>query len=304
MGTVATAILLYGIALIYGATGTTNFYEIARSMSVTRVLADPMLIAGIIAVIITFSFKTSVIPFHAWTPDTYQGAPTPITAFLATAPKTALLLAFGNFFVGSLVPIWVEPKTALIVLSILTMVGGNLLALSQKSVKRLLAFSSVSHVGYMLLGIIVGTSDGLNAILTYLIAYAIMNLGAFGVVFMLKNGDDMDTYNGLAKRYPYLAGIMMIFMFSLAGIPPTVGFIAKFQLFLAAVNGGLTSLVIVAVLMTITSAFYYLRIVMNMYMKEPTVETEVISSDFTKGLVLSLSILVIVLGTLPSIFIH
>jgi NADH-quinone oxidoreductase subunit N len=168
----------------------------------------------------------------------------------------------------------------------------------------MLAFSSVSHVGYMLLGIIVGTQAGLNAILTYLVAYAVMNLGAFGVVFMLKNGDDMETYNGLAKRYPYLAGIMMIFMFSLAGIPPTVGFIAKFQLFLAAINGGLTSLVIVAVLMTIISAFYYLRVVMNMYMKEPTVDTEVISSDFTKGLVLSLSIIVIVLGTLPSIFIH
>ncbi len=304
MGTVATAILLYGIALIYGATGTTNFYEIAKSLSTAKVVSDPMFIAGVIAVIVTFSFKSSVIPFHAWTPDTYQGAPTPITGFLATAPKTALLLAFGRFFVGSLVPIWVEPKAALIVLSILTMVGGNLLALSQKNIKRMLAFSSVSHVGYMLLGIIVGTQAGLNAILTYLVAYAVMNLGAFGVVFMLKNGDDMNTYNGLAKRYPYLAGIMMIFMFSLAGIPPTVGFIAKFQLFLAAVNGGLTSLVIVAVLMTITSAFYYLRVVMNMYMKEPTVETEVVSSDFTKGLVLSLSIIVIVLGTLPSIFIH
>ncbi|AEE15349.1 NAD(P)H-quinone oxidoreductase subunit 2 [Thermodesulfobium narugense DSM 14796] len=304
MGTVATAILLYGIALIYGATGTTNFYDITKSLSSTKVLTDPMFIAGVVAVIVTFSFKSSVIPFHAWTPDTYQGAPTPITAFLATAPKTALLLAFGRFFIGSLIPIWIEPKTVLIVLSIFTMVGGNLLALSQKNVKRMLAFSSVSHVGYMLLGIIVGTQEGLSAILTYLIAYAIMNLGAFGVVFMLKNGDDMSTYNGLAKRYPYLAGIMMIFMFSLAGIPPTVGFIAKFQLFLAAVNAGLTSLVIIAVLMTITSAFYYLRIVMNMYMKEPDAETEVISSDFTKGLVLSLSILVIVLGTLPSIFIH
>ena len=275
IGSVGSATLVYGLALVYGSTGSTDFSRIAAAVSVGKlaggVLGDPMLYAGFGLVIVGFAFKASVAPFHQWTPDVYEGAPTPITAFMATATKAAALGIFLRFF--DVAAIGAQNTWAPIVAAIatITIVVGNVGALGQSSLKRMLGYSGVAQAGYMLSGVVVGSQLGIQATVLYLMVYLAMNLSAFAVIAACEyggpGGDDFSVIAGLGRRQPWLAWPMTIAMLSLAGIPATVGFIGKFQLIHALVNGNYTWLAIVLVIGSMISLGYYLRVIATMWMR-------------------------------------
>jgi NADH-quinone oxidoreductase subunit N len=275
IGSVGSATLVYGLALVYGSTGSTDFSGIAAAVSVGKlaggVLGDPMLFAGFGLVIVGFAFKASVAPFHQWTPDVYEGAPTPITAFMATATKAAALGVFLRFF--DVAAIGAQNTWAPIVAAIatITIVVGNVGALGQSSLKRMLGYSGVAQAGYMLSGVVVGSRLGIQATVLYLAVYLAMNLSAFAVIAACERGgpggDDISVLAGLGRRQPWLAWPMTIAMLSLAGIPATVGFIGKFQLIHALVNGDYTWLAIVLVIGSMISLGYYLRVVATIWMR-------------------------------------
>jgi NADH-quinone oxidoreductase subunit N len=277
IGSVGSATLVYGFAMIYGATGSTEFSTIATAISrgplVGGILGDPLLLTGLGFVLVGFAFKASVAPFHQWTPDVYEGAPTPITAFMATATKAAALGVFIRFF--DVAAIGAQNKWApiLAALAAITIIVGNVGALGQSSVKRMLAYSGVAQAGYMLGGVVVGTKLGASATVLYLMVYLAMNLCAFAVVTAIQQGqdgdDDISLFQGLGRRAPWLAWPMTIAMLSLAGIPGTVGFIGKFQLIHAFIDGDYTWLGIVLVLGSMISLGYYLRLVATMWMSAP-----------------------------------
>ncbi len=281
IGSVGSATLVYGLALVYGATGSTDFSGIAAAVSVGKlaggVLGDPMLFAGLGLVIVGFAFKASVAPFHQWTPDVYEGAPTPVTAFMATATKAAALGVFLRFF--DVAAVGAQDTWAPIIAAIaaITIVVGNVGALGQSSLKRMLGYSGVAQAGYMLSGVVVGSQLGIQATVLYLAVYLAMNLTAFAVVAACERGgpggDDISVISGLGRSQPWLAWPMTIAMLSLAGIPGTVGFIGKFQLIHALVNGDYTWLAIVLVIGSMISLGYYLRVIAAMWMRgaeEPT----------------------------------
>lgn len=273
LGAFSSAFFLYGIALIYGALGTTNLNEIATVLAAPSSVvpfASYSLPVGIGLLLVGLGFKVAAVPFHVWTPDVYEGAPTPITGFMSVATKAAAFGVMGRILLfafpteqGSWQPIVTSMALA-------TMIVGNFVAIWQTNVKRLLAYSSIAHAGYLLVGIVAGDTVG---VLYYLLTYSAMNLGAFAVVAAVsrqgKEFDTLDDFAGLYRRNPGLAIAMSIFMFSLAGIPPFIGFFAKFFMFTVAVERGLTSLVVVAVLASAVSAYYYLRVVVAMWMREP-----------------------------------
>jgi len=276
LGAFSTAFLLYGIALIYGATGSTNLSAIATAIRDTNLLQNPLLLLSMGLILIGFGFKVSMVPFHMWTPDVYEGAPTSITAFMAVGVKAAAFSAFLRVFLSSFPELrttWVE---LLWVLSVLTMTVGNVIAISQDNIKRMLAYSSIAHAGYLLVGMIAGGEFGISSMLYYLLAYTLMNLGAFGVVIACGTKTDenilIKDYAGLGFRYPVLAFCMSIFMFSLAGIPPLSGFVGKFYIFSSAIKSGYLWLTIIGVLNSLISVYYYLRITVLMYMREPEKE--------------------------------
>ena len=274
-GAFATAVLSFGFALIYGVTGATNFDGIHGRLMLT----DPgnaMLVVALVLIATGFGFKIAVVPFHGWAPDVYEGAPTPVTAFMSVGIKAGAFAGIVRLFGFALLPAassWVD---ILIVLSVLTMVIGNVLALPQRNLKRMLAYSSIAHAGYLLLGLIaVGQSGGAlgaGAILFYLAAYAFMNLGAFGILVLVRNRRPftytLDEFAGLGRAMPVTAFAMTLFMLSLTGIPPMAGFWGKVYLFSALVDARLTWLAVVAVIMSAVSAFYYLRVVWYMYFRE------------------------------------
>jgi NADH-quinone oxidoreductase subunit N len=283
LGAFASGFFLFGVALIYGATATTNLPAVAAALAsggnaaaaqagIAPGAAALYLYAGMTMLIVGFGFKVAMVPFHMWTPDAYQGAPTPVTGFMSVATKTAALAAFMRVFVIALPaaqPAW---SWAIAVVATLTMTLGNLAALRQSSLKRMLAYSSIAHAGYALVGLVPGTAQGVSAVLFYLFSYAFMNLGAFAVVAALERLGENDVLNGnfagLADRRPALAAAMAIFMFSLAGIPPFVGFFAKFFVFSAAMQAGWGWLVLVGVVNSVLSAFYYLSVTVQMYFRK------------------------------------
>jgi NADH-quinone oxidoreductase subunit N len=311
LGTFVSAILLFGITLIYGITATTNINEIAQFITKTQLQNNSIIIMGLIFFIVAFSFKLAFVPFHMWAPDVYEGAPTTVTAFLTSGPKAAGFVIMGRVLVetlskdslgsGEFQTHWFS---ILWVLSVMTIIVGNLMALTQVKIKRLFAYSSIAHAGYLLTGIITATPEGLRAVMNYLMIYTIMNTGAFSVVIMLNKegavGEHIDDYKGLAKKHPVSAFVMLLFMFSLTGIPPTAGFIAKFYLFMEVIKSGYFFLVIISVLMSVVSAYYYLRIVMYMYMKEPEKEIIPAFSFFLTLVLLFTSFGVIFIGIFPS----
>lgn len=274
IGSVGSATLVYGLAMIYGATGSTDFATIGAAVSQGKlaggVLGDPLLLTGLGLVIVGFAFKASVAPFHQWTPDVYEGAPTPITAFMATATKAAALGVFLRFFDVAAIGAQNDWAPALAALAAVTIIVGNVGALGQSSLKRMLGYSGVAQAGYMLTGVVVGTQLGIQATVVYLLFYLAMNLAAFAVVVAVERegqgGDDVGALAGLGARRPWLAWAMTISMLALAGIPGTVGFIGKFQLIHALVNGHYTWLGIVLVIGSMISLGYYLRIVATMWM--------------------------------------
>ncbi|RMF83974.1 MAG: NADH-quinone oxidoreductase subunit N [Nitrospinota bacterium] len=273
LGAFATGFLLYGIALIYGTTGSTNLSQIHLFASRHRMGNEPLFLVGMGLLLVGFGFKIASVPFHMWTPDVYEGAPTPITAFMSTGPKMAgfavLLRIFGSAFF-SLRPSW----TAIFwILAALTMTVGNLSALVQGNIKRMLAYSSIAHAGYTLVALTAGSRAGAGGALFYLLVYTFMNFGAFAVVSLLVREEEafvqIDEYRGLGYRYPLLGVVMALFMLSLAGIPPTAGFVGKFYIFSAAVMSGYVFLTILGVINSLISLYYYLRVVVVMYMQQP-----------------------------------
>ncbi len=272
LGSFATGFLLYGIALLYGATGTTSLKGIAGFISEVS-FGSPILIMGMVLLLVGFGFKIASVPFHMWTPDVYEGAPTPITAFMSAGPKAAAFAAFARvFFEGlpSLQGVWVD---LIWILAALTMTVGNVIALVQNNIKRMLAYSSIAHAGYVLVAFVSANELGIGGILYYMLAYTFMNIGAFGIIIVVGGkGEErvnVDDYTGLAYRHPVAAAAMSLFLFSLAGIPPTAGFMGKFYIFSAAVKSGYVGLAIIGVINSVVSVYYYLRITVAMYMKKP-----------------------------------
>lgn len=304
LGAFASAIMLYGISLTYGLTGTTNLRAIADYLVNNRIQANPSLILSMLLLIVAMSFKISAVPFHMWAPDVYEGAPTPVTAFMSVGPKAAGFAILGRVFTSAFGSLTIEWTTVIIPIAILTMAVGNILAIAQSNIKRMLAYSSIAHAGYALIGIIIGNSDGISSTMNYLFIYAFMNIGAFAIVTILKSegfaGEEISDYEGLAKTHPLASGLMLIFMFSLTGIPPTAGFIGKFYLFMSAVKAGYTWLAIVAVIFSAISAYFYLRVVMYMYMREPKQEVS-LSTSMPSSLAIAITALaVLILGIFPS----
>lgn len=280
LGSFSSGILLYGISLLFGVAGSTRLSAIAAAVG-SRGLDDPALLLAMILLVVGFGFKIAVVPFHMWTPDVYEGSPTSVTAFMAVASKAASFGAFLRVFLEGLGGLKANWYTLFLLVCLATLILGNLVAIVQTNIKRMLAYSSIAHAGYALIGVVVAgqaeadegvRSLGVSSVMLYLAVYAFMTLGAFTVVAMLRKGglegEEIEDFTGLAKRQPLAAFLMLVFMVSLAGIPPTAGFIGKFYLFLAAVKAGLAWLAVVAVLFAAVSAYYYLRVVMVMYMRE------------------------------------
>ena len=307
LGAFASAFFLYGIALIYGGAGTTSIPAIAEA--ITAANKSPLLLAGMFLLIVGFGFKVAIVPFHQWAPDVYEGAPTTIAAFISAGPKAAGFAAFLRIFMEALPNLQVEWSGVVIVLAMLTMTVGNVVAIAQTNIKRMLAYSSIAHAGYVLIGLAAANNDGISSAMLYLLVYCVMNIGAFGAVILAKTDDGeslmISDYAGLGIRKPLLAMFMTIMLLSLAGFPPTAGFVGKFYIFKSAVQAGHIWLVIVGAINTAISAFYYLRVVVTMYMREPEEELSFASYPGTLivGLVLA-AIGVLLIGILPSLMLN
>ncbi len=272
LGALASGLLLYGMSMIYGATGT---LEINR---VTTIIFSghankPILIFGLVFVVSAIAFKLGAVPYHMWVPDVYQGAPTAITLFIGTAPEFAAFAFMTRILVGSLAAFWFDWQGMLIVLSLLSMIVGNVIAISQPNIKRMLAYSAIANMGFMLMGFLAANVNGYSAAMFYIVTYVMSSLAGFGMVLLLSRAgfeaENLDDFRGLNQRSPWYAFLMLLTMFSLAGVPPTIGFYAKFSVIEAAVDVGLVWLAVVAVLASLIGAFYYLRIVKLMYFDEP-----------------------------------
>lgn len=305
LGAFASGFLLYGIALIYGATGTIQLARVAQAVAGGRLMYPTLLSVGLGLVIIGFGFKVASVPFHMWAPDVYEGAPTPVTAYMIAGTKVAAFVAFIRvLFVGlpALQPQWSQ---VLWILAILTMTVGNVVAIAQSSLKRMLAYSSIAHAGYILVGLVVAGPQGGGSVLFYLAGYAAMNLGAFGVILALTRKDGertgIDELAGLGLRRPALGLAMALFMFSLTGVPPTAGFMGKLYLFGAAVQAGYTGLAVIGVLNSVVSAFYYLRVTVVMYMSRPEDEPDLLPVGPALTVAITIAaVLTLALGLLPA----
>ena len=307
LGAIASGTLLYGFSIVYGMTGTLQLDDIAvavREVGVNKV----GLIFGLVFIVAGIAFKFGAVPFHMWIPDVYEGAPTPVTMFIGSAPKIASfvlairILAEG---LGSMLASW---QGMLIALAVLSLAIGNVVAIAQSNLKRMLAYSTISHVGFILLGILAGTTAGYRASMFYTLVYVIMTVGSFGMILLMSRegfeGDRLEDFKGLARRSPWFAAVMMMFMFSTAGVPPFVGFWAKVVVIEAALDVGLAWLAAVAVVFSVIAAFYYLRIVKLMYFDEPT-ENAAIQAGGTVRTVLTLNgLAVLVLGIFPGALIQ
>src|SRR6059058_873341 len=290
VGGFASAFVLYGMALVYGGAGTTVIPDIAQRLSATSA-TNPLILLGILLMGVGFAFKVSAAPFHMWTPDVYQGAPIPVTAFMSVGTKAAAFAMIVRVFAGGLPHLAPEWQTLLAFVAATSMVVGNLMAITQTSLKRLLAYSGVAQAGYIMIGVVAGGPNGLRAVLYYLFVYLFMNFGAFAVITLLAGPEgDRDRFadlEGLGRRNPVLAVAMTIFMLSLAGFPPSVGFFGKLFVFTAGVSAGYTWLVVLAVLMSVVSVFYYIRVLVPIWSPSPRVDRVPSSFSSTAAVVLS-----------------
>jgi NADH-quinone oxidoreductase subunit N len=282
LGAFASGFLLFGIALLYGATGNTALPQIASRLPALAGEQRLLATAGMALLIVGFGFKVAAVPFHVWAPDVYEGSPTSVTALMAVGIKAAAFAAFARVFMDTLVIFRADWSGVLWVLAVLTMTVGNVTALVQRNIKRMLAYSSIAHAGYLLVGMVAGGEAGGSAVLFYLIAYAFMTLGAFAVVIALgrrgQANENLDDYAGVGFRSPFLGAAMAVFMLSLSGIPPLAGFVGKFYIFSAAVKSGYTGLAIIGVLNSVVSVYYYVGVLVRMYMTEGTTEVAAPSS--------------------------
>ena len=305
LGAFASSFFLYGVAFLYGVTGSTNLDRIGSVIAAQSMSGNPMILLGVGLLIVGFAFKVAAVPFHMWSPDVYEGAPAVVTGFMSTGVKAAAVAAFVRVFLSALEPMIAEWAPVLWVIAAATMILGTVVGVAQTSLKRMLAYSSIAHGGYLLAGLVAGNDVGKAAILFYLAAYALTNLGAFGVIALLgtreRANDDLRDYAGLWHSHPALATLMTFFLLSLGGFPPTAGFIAKWYVFSAAIGSGYYGLAIIGVLSSVVSVFFYLRIVVMMFMTERDARPvpAQISGVAMAGLVLSL-VGVLYLGVLPS----
>ena len=305
LGALSSGVLLFGLSLLYGATGTLDLATVAARLavgpSVPALVAVALLACG-------FLFKVAAVPFHVWTPDVYEGAPTPITAFMSVGPKAAAFAIFLRVFAGGLAPLTPDWRWLVGGAAALTMVWGNIAALTQDNVKRMLAYSSIAHGGYALLGLVAGTAAGIHSVMFYMLVYTFTNLGAFGFVILLESrgfaGETVTDYAGLARKHPVAAFGMLLFMLSLGGIPPTGGFMGKLYLFAAAVQAGYVWLVVLAVLMSAVSLYYYFRIVLQMYLRDgaEAEPAELVVAPWTERVVAACAVVVLVIGVYPTPF--
>ncbi|TDN70913.1 NADH-quinone oxidoreductase subunit NuoN [Paraburkholderia sp. BL10I2N1] len=310
LGALASGFLLYGISMLYGATGSLELGEVLKAVASGRI-NDVVLLFGVIFIVAGVAFKMGAVPFHMWVPDVYQGAPTAMTLLTGGGPKVAAFAWGLRFLVMGLLPLAVDWQEMLVILAALSMIVGNITGIVQRNIKRMLAYSAISNMGFVLLGLLAGVVDGkaggaasaYGSAMFYSIVYLVTTLGTFGVVMLLARRDfeaeTIDDFKGLNQRSPVFAFVMMVMMFSLAGIPPTVGFYAKLAVLEATMNAGLTWLTVLAVVTSLFGAFYYLRIVKLMYFDAPQ-DTSPIAGDVSKRALLALNgVAVLVLGVVP-----
>jgi len=304
LSALASGLLLYGCSLIYGFTGSTNFEIISANLDEANTGA----VFGIVFIIVGLAFKVSAVPFHMWTPDVYEGSPTSVTSFFALVPKIAAISVFIRFMYVPFVNVISQWQIIIIFLSIASMILGAVAAIGQSNIKRLMAYSSIGHMGYALAGLAAGTNAGIQSTIIYLTIYLVMNLGAFGCIFMMKREnifyENINDLSGLSKNHPMLALSFLIILFSLAGIPPLAGFFAKFYVFMAVIEMKMYALAIIGLVTTVVSAFYYLRIIKVIYFDRPKKPFE---ESYDWGLKISLilsSILILVYFIYPSILIN
>jgi NADH-quinone oxidoreductase subunit N len=304
LGAIASGTLLYGFSILYGVTGTLQLDELA--VAVREVGPGNLgLIFGLTFVIVGIAFKFGAVPFHMWVPDVYHGAPTPVTLFIGAAPKIAsFVLAIRVLAEGldAMVATW---QGMLIAISVLSMIIGNVVAIAQSNLKRMLAYSTISHVGFILLGILAGTNDGYRAAMFYTLTYVITSVGSFGMILLLARegfeGDQLEDFKGLHRKSPWFAAVMMMLMFSTAGVPPFVGFWAKIAVLGAVVDVGLVWLAAVAVLLSVVAAFYYLRIIKLMYFDEPSDAVDIQAGGTLRAVLSANGVAVLALGIFPSL---
>ncbi len=301
LSALASGLLLYGCSLIYGFTGSTNFEIISANLSEANTGA----VFGIVFIIVGLAFKVSAVPFHMWTPDVYEGSPTSVTSFFALVPKIAALTVFIRFMYVPFINVISHWQTIIIFLSIASMILGAVAAIGQSNIKRLMAYSSIGHMGYALAGLAPGTNAGIHSTIIYLTIYLVMNLGAFGCIFMMKREnvfyEKINDLSGLSKNHPMLALGFLIILFSLAGMPPLAGFFAKFYIFMAVIEAKMYTLAIIGLVTTVVSAFYYLRIIKVIYFDKPI---EPFEENYDWGLKASLvlsTILILIYFIYPSI---
>jgi NADH-quinone oxidoreductase subunit N len=305
LGSFSSAFFLYGVAFMFAVAGSTRLEQISVALSAQSAAApSTLVILGVGLLAVGFAFKVSAVPFHMWTPDAYEGAPTIVTAFMSTGVKAAAFAAFARVFLSPLEPLQAHWMPVLSVIAALTMIVGTVLGVVQTNIKRMLAYSSIAHAGYLLLGIIAASSAGKAAILFYLLVYAVTNLGALGIVALLgtpeNEHDELRDFAGLYHSRPGLAGLMAVFLLSLGGFPPMAGFIGKWYIFQAAVEEAHYTLAIIGVLTSVVSVFFYLRIVVMMYMSEgPEIHRPRVPATAIAGLALA-TIAVFYLGILPT----
>jgi NADH-quinone oxidoreductase subunit N len=304
LGAFSSAFFLYGIAMAYAVSGTTRLDEIGMRIASSALDPGILTILAMVLLLVGFAFKVGAVPFHMWTPDAYQGAPTLVTGFMSTGIKAAAFAAFIRVFLSTFEPMRLDWIPIVTVIAALTMILGTIVGVAQTSVKRMLAYSSIAHAGYLLVGLVAASSAGKAAMLFYLVAYSVTNLGAFGVLAALatpdRQHDDVRDFQGMWKERPGLSALLTIFLLSLGGFPPTVGFIGKWYIFNAAMQEGLYTLAILGVLTSVVSVFFYLRIVVMMYMSDETAPEHrpAVSAMTTAGLLIALAG-VIYLGVLP-----
>lgn len=303
LGALASGILLYGISMIYGATGALDFASVNQAIAAGG-LDQMVLVFGLVFLVIGIAFKFGAVPFHMWVPDVYHGAPTAVTMFVGSVPKIAAFALAMRILVDGLGGLHTDWQGMLTILAVLSMAIGNIIAIAQSNIKRMLAYSTISHVGFIFLGILAGTNEGYTAAMFYTIVYAIMALGAFGMIAIMSNkgfeADQLDDLKGLNQRNPWFAGMMMLLMFSMAGVPPTVGFFAKLFVLDAVISIDMVWLAIVAVAFSVIGAFYYIRVVKIMYFDKPEDEAPFVAGTDTKIIFSINGLTVLALGLFPT----
>ena len=304
LGSLASGMLLYGISMIYGATGSVDLQVVADSVA-NQGADNLVLVFGLVFLVVGLSFKLGAVPFHMWLPDVYQGAPTSVTLFIGSAPKLAAFALLMRILVEGLGALQGDWQQMLVILAALSMATGNLIAIAQANIKRMLAYSTISHIGFMLLGILAGTPDGYAAAMFYTIVYVLMAVGAFGVIILLSRAgfeaENIDDFKGLNDRNPWLAFVMMVIMMSMAGVPFLAGFYAKWMVLQSIVNVGLVWLAILGVVFSVIGAFYYLRVVKCVYFDKPEQNEPIEMSLDTEIVISANGLLLVVIGLYPTV---